>query len=112
MSITRRSLIAGVLSFAAAPAIVKPASLMPLWVPKAEVLTDPWTVFVDLQLKMLARDLDIPFETVRQSMHNATYSAARECLLRHMRDETRRMIPFPQYVELATQRTAFPPGPF
>jgi hypothetical protein len=104
--ITRRSLIAGILSAAAAPAIVKPASLMPIWVPKSglrernEVIDDmvlqawqrhesAYQNFVSHQLHRIARDLGVPYAILSESMGQATYSLARECLTPYIQTQSR-----------------------
>lgn len=37
--ITRRGLLAGILAAGAAPAIVRAGSIMPIWVPKAQIIS-------------------------------------------------------------------------
>lgn len=96
----RRSFLSGILAAAAAPAIVKTNSLMPIWTPKwhtggvanpvvwwpgASHRNESWDTFVLMQIQAVAENLGVPLDDIlRQSpVTRVQYSSARESLLRH-----------------------------
>lgn len=98
----RRSFLSGIIAAAAAPAIVKAGSLMPIWVPKWHRGGFAWSgvvylndsvfgktsglyrnevfdEFVVMQLRHMAASMHIPYEELVMEMPNTTlgYTSAR-----------------------------------